>query len=125
MDIELKNISVRELVEDYQDNQEAGVVGFGGKLNIRPPYQREFVYNDRQREAVIDTITRFRRQVSPKHLSEQEKQMTYNSGTLRLNTLRVGMQKTSGCGRMRSGIGGCGILIMTLTSCSSTFRNMD
>ena len=58
MDIELKNISVRELVEDYQDNQEAGVVGFGGKLNIRPPYQREFVYNDRQREAVIDTITR-------------------------------------------------------------------
>lgn len=58
MDIELKNISVRELVEDYQDNQEAGVVGFGGKLNIRPPYQREFVYNDKQREAVIDTITR-------------------------------------------------------------------
>jgi len=58
MDIELKNISVRELVEDYQDSQEAGVVGFGGKLNIRPPYQREFVYNDKQREAVIDTITR-------------------------------------------------------------------
>lgn len=58
MNIELKNISIRELVENYQDNQEAGVVGFGGKLNIRPPYQREFVYNDKQREAVIDTVTR-------------------------------------------------------------------
>lgn len=58
MDIELNNITVRQLVKDYQDNQEAGVVGFGGKLNVRPPYQREFVYNDKQREAVIDTITR-------------------------------------------------------------------
>jgi hypothetical protein len=58
MDIELKNITVRALVEGYLDNQEAGVVGFGGKLNIRPPYQREFVYSDKQREAVIDTLTR-------------------------------------------------------------------
>jgi len=58
MDIELKNITVHELTDDYEDNQEAGVVGFSGKLNIRPPYQREFVYNDKQREAVIDTITK-------------------------------------------------------------------
>ena len=58
MDIELKNITVRELVDSYEDNQEAGVVGFGGKLNIRPPYQREFVYSDKQREAVIDTVTK-------------------------------------------------------------------
>lgn len=58
MNIKLTNIAVRSLVGNYQDNQEAGVVGFNGKLNIRPPYQREFVYNDKQREAVIDTITR-------------------------------------------------------------------
>jgi len=58
MDIHLKNITVRELVDSYQDNQEAGVVGFGGRLNIRPPFQREFVYNDKQREAVIDTLTK-------------------------------------------------------------------
>ncbi len=58
MDIDLNNITVRELVEGYQDNQEAGVIGFNGRLNIRPPFQREFVYNDKQREAVIDTITR-------------------------------------------------------------------
>jgi len=58
MDIEPKDITVRELVENYEDNEEAGVVGFDGKLNIRPPFQREFVYNDKQREAVIDTITK-------------------------------------------------------------------
>ena len=58
MDIELKNITVRQLVEGYQDNQEDGVVGFAGKLNIRPPYQREFVYGDKQREAVIDTVVK-------------------------------------------------------------------
>ncbi len=58
MEIALRNITVRELVAGYQDSQEAGVVGFAGKLNIRPPYQREFVYNDQQREAVIDTVTR-------------------------------------------------------------------
>lgn len=58
MDITLKNITIRELAANYRDNQEDGVVGYGGKLNIRPPYQREFVYNDRQRQAVIDTVTR-------------------------------------------------------------------
>lgn len=58
MDIELKNIAVRQLVDSYEDNQEDGVVGFGGKLNIRPPFQREFVYNDKQRVAVIDSITK-------------------------------------------------------------------
>jgi uncharacterized protein with ParB-like and HNH nuclease domain len=58
MDINLKNITVRELVDSYADNQEDGVIGFGGKLNIRPPFQREFVYNDKQRDAVVDTVTR-------------------------------------------------------------------
>ncbi len=56
MEIELKNITVQELVKGYQDSQEDGVVGFDGTLNIRPPYQREFVYKDAQREAVIDTL---------------------------------------------------------------------
>lgn len=58
MKIELKEIAVRELTNGYQDNEEDGVIGFGGKLDIRPPYQREFVYKDKQREAVIDTITK-------------------------------------------------------------------
>ena len=58
MIIELKEITVRELANGYQDNEENGVVGFGGKLDIRPPFQREFIYKDKQRNAVIDTITK-------------------------------------------------------------------
>jgi len=58
MNIELKEIPVRELTNGYQDNEENGVVGYGGKLDIRPPYQREFIYKDKQRDAVIDTITK-------------------------------------------------------------------
>lgn len=56
MKIELKEITVRELTEGYRDNAESGVVGLGGKLDIRPPYQREFIYKAKQRDAVIDTV---------------------------------------------------------------------
>ena len=56
MKIELKEITIRELTEGYIDNAENGVKGFGGKLDIRPPYQREFIYKEKQRNAVIDTI---------------------------------------------------------------------
>ncbi len=56
MQIELHEITVRELVADYADNGDNGVVGYGGKLDIRPAYQREFIYNDEQRNAVIDTV---------------------------------------------------------------------
>lgn len=59
MKIELKEITVRELAEGYEDNAEEGVVGYGGKLDIRPPYQREFIYKDKQRDAVIDTVTKY------------------------------------------------------------------
>lgn len=58
MKIELKEITVRDLAKDYEDNAEGGVVGFGGKLDIRPPYQREFIYKDKQRDAVINTVTK-------------------------------------------------------------------
>ena len=56
MKIELKEILVRELVEGYVNSDEEGVVSFSGALNIRPKYQREFVYKDAQRNTVIDTI---------------------------------------------------------------------
>lgn len=58
MEVKLKEITIRELVEAYQDNNEDGVIGYSGKLDIRPPYQREFVYNDKQQKAVIDTVTK-------------------------------------------------------------------
>ncbi len=58
MKIELKKITVRELSDGYVDNDENGVKGYGGRLDIRPQYQREFIYNEKQRNAVIDTITK-------------------------------------------------------------------
>lgn len=58
MNITLKEITVGDLVKDYQDLAENGVTGYGGKLDIRPPYQREFIYKDKQREAVIDTVSK-------------------------------------------------------------------
>jgi hypothetical protein len=58
MKIELKEITVRELTDGFKDNADAGVVGYGGKLDIRPPYQREFIYKDKQRDAVIETVTK-------------------------------------------------------------------
>ena len=40
MNIELKEITVRQLTNGYEDKEEAGVVGYDGQLDIRPPYQR-------------------------------------------------------------------------------------
>ena len=56
MIIKLQEISIGEVFAGYINNQEDGVVGYSGKLNIRPKYQREFVYKDKQRDAVIETV---------------------------------------------------------------------
>ncbi|MBO4543374.1 MAG: DUF262 domain-containing protein [Bacteroidales bacterium] len=58
MKIELHQIKIRELCESYQDLsiQEEGITGYRGRLNIRPKYQREFVYDDKKRNAVMDTV---------------------------------------------------------------------
>ena len=56
MKIEELKLSVKDLSDGYVDKLEEGVLGYSGKLDIRPPYQREFVYNDKQRDAVIDTV---------------------------------------------------------------------
>lgn len=56
MDIRLETIKIRDLIEDYEDNDELGVSAYGGRLDVRPPYQREFVYKDKQRDAVIETL---------------------------------------------------------------------
>ena len=57
MNIELHKITVRELTAGYEDKDENGVRAYGGKLDVRPPYQREFVYGEKERDAVIDTLT--------------------------------------------------------------------
>ena len=56
MKIDLHEITIREIAENYVDNAEGGVTGYNGKLNIRPKYQREFIYDDKKRNAVIETI---------------------------------------------------------------------
>lgn len=57
MQVKPFQVSVREIFDGYLNDEESGqVVAFGGKLNVRPAYQREFVYNAEQQEAVMHTI---------------------------------------------------------------------
>ena len=58
MKIKLHEIPVREVVDGYLDSAEGGVVGYGGRLDIRPAFQREFIYKDKQRDEVIYTVMR-------------------------------------------------------------------
>ncbi|MBU4142213.1 MAG: hypothetical protein V1732_04915 [Patescibacteria group bacterium] len=54
MKIQLKEITIKEVANGYKNSDEEGVVGYGGKLNIRPKYQREFIYKDDKRNNGID-----------------------------------------------------------------------
>ena len=56
MTIKQTEVTVREITQGYTNNDEQGVRGFGGQLDIRPPYQREFIYNEKEQEAVITTV---------------------------------------------------------------------
>ena len=58
MRIEQIKVKIADLVDGYRDSDEEGVVGYHGKLDIRPKYQREFVYSEKQEHAVIDTISK-------------------------------------------------------------------
>ena len=62
MKIKLQKITIKDLVKGYKRDEESSeVVAFAdengkARLNIRPKYQREFVYKDEQQKAVIDTV---------------------------------------------------------------------
>ena len=56
MRIEERKVTVGEVCDGYFNDAEEGVVGYGERLDIRPRYQREFVYKDRQRDEVIRTV---------------------------------------------------------------------
>ena len=56
MTIKQTEVTVREITQGYTNNDEQCVRGFGGLLDIRPPYQREFIYNEKEQEAVITTV---------------------------------------------------------------------
>ena len=50
-------LTIRDLVNGFEEDTKTGkVVAFGGSLNVRPPYQREFVYGSERRNAVINTV---------------------------------------------------------------------
>lgn len=56
MTIKQIEVTVGEITQGYVNNDEQGVRGYGGRLDIRPPYQREFIYNEREQQAVITTV---------------------------------------------------------------------
>ena len=56
MTIKRISVTVGEITNGYINNDEQGVRGYGGLLDIRPPYQREFIYNDKEQQAVITTV---------------------------------------------------------------------
>lgn len=56
MTIKQTEVTVREITQGYINNDEQGVRGYNGLLDIRPPYQREFIYNEKEQEAVITTV---------------------------------------------------------------------
>ncbi len=56
MKIEQLKITVGQVCEGWRNDAEEGVSGFGGLLDVRPKYQREFVYKDRQRDEVVRTV---------------------------------------------------------------------
>ena len=59
MKIERIQISVAELKNGYQERGAGGIEGivaYGGLLDVRPPYQREFIYAPKERDEVIRTV---------------------------------------------------------------------
>lgn len=56
MTIKQIEVTVGEIVDGYVNNYELGVRGYGGRLDIRLPYQREFIYNEKEQQAVITTV---------------------------------------------------------------------
>ena len=56
MNVGQLEVTIGELVDGYLDDGEGGVIGYSGKLDIRPQYQREYVYKDKQRNDVIRSV---------------------------------------------------------------------
>ena len=56
MEIRQLQVTVGEIADGFHDDGDGGVTGYGGALDIRPPYQREFVYKEDSRDAVVDSV---------------------------------------------------------------------
>ena len=57
MIINMIKLKVRDLVKGYcEDDTTSKVTAWGGNLDVRPEYQREYVYDDQKRDSVINTV---------------------------------------------------------------------
>lgn len=57
MKIDMIKVPIRELIKGYKEDEATShVVAWDNKLDVRPEYQREYVYDVDKRDAVINTI---------------------------------------------------------------------
>lgn len=56
MEIKLKEVTIAELYDGYEYDELNDILGYGGLLNIRPAYQREFIYKPGQEQEVIRSV---------------------------------------------------------------------
>ncbi len=59
MKIERIQVTIKELIDGYEERGAdgiEGVVAYGGRLDVRPPYQREYIYGAKDRDEVIRSI---------------------------------------------------------------------
>lgn len=56
MKIQLKEVTIAELYDGYEYDELNDILGYGGKLNIRPAYQREYIYKPEQEQEVIRSV---------------------------------------------------------------------
>ena len=58
MQLTNKKIPIADIYESYTNDIDLGVIAYNIQLNIRPPYQREFVYKIEQQRKVIESVTK-------------------------------------------------------------------
>ena len=59
MKIDRIQVTVKELIDGYTEKGAdgiEGVVAYGGRLDVRPPYQREYIYGAKDRDEVIRSV---------------------------------------------------------------------
>lgn len=59
MEIDRLHITIADLINGYEefgDEGIEGIVAYGGKLDVRPAYQREFIYDKNDRDEVIRSV---------------------------------------------------------------------
>ena len=58
MKIERKQITIADLIDGYTDSGVSGVTAYGGRLDVRPAYQREYIYGEKERDEVIRSVSK-------------------------------------------------------------------